>query len=154
MAGSQTTSNRGHYSRRVTKGLIRYYGNQDLHFITCSCYRRQPQMKTSRRRDLLLKILEETRRKYRFVVHGYVAMPEHFHVLMTEPEVGDPSVVMKVLNSALRGACIPSENGHLRRRSRSGIRLPIRFGRSVFTISMSGRSESESRNYVTCIAIR
>ena len=38
-----------------------------------------------------------TRPGYRFVVHGYVAMPEHFHLLMTEPEVGDPSVVMKVL---------------------------------------------------------
>ena len=24
-------------------------------------------------------------------------MPEHFHLLMTEPEVGDPSVVMKVV---------------------------------------------------------
>ena len=24
-------------------------------------------------------------------------MPEHFHLLITEPEVGDPSVVMKVL---------------------------------------------------------
>ena len=28
---------------------------------------------------------------------GYVVMPEHFHLLMTEPEVGDPSVVMKVV---------------------------------------------------------
>jgi REP element-mobilizing transposase RayT len=24
-------------------------------------------------------------------------MPEHFHLLMSEPEVGDPSVVMKVI---------------------------------------------------------
>jgi REP element-mobilizing transposase RayT len=24
-------------------------------------------------------------------------MPEHFHLLITEPEVGDPSVVMKVV---------------------------------------------------------
>ena len=24
-------------------------------------------------------------------------MPEHFHLLITEPEVGDPSVVMKVI---------------------------------------------------------
>jgi putative transposase len=31
------------------------------------------------------------------VVHGYVVMPEHFHLLITEPEVGDPSVVMKVV---------------------------------------------------------
>jgi len=36
-------------------------------------------------------------RKYRFVVHGYVVKPKHFHLLITEPEVGDPSVVMKVV---------------------------------------------------------
>jgi putative transposase len=41
--------------------------------------------------------MEEARCKYRFVVHGYVIMPEHFHLLITEPEVGDPSVVMKVI---------------------------------------------------------
>ena len=28
---------------------------------------------------------------------GYVVMPEHFHLLITEPEVEDPSVVMKVV---------------------------------------------------------
>lgn len=81
----------------MTKGLVRYYGNQDLHFITCSCYRRQLQLKTGKRRDLFLRILEQTRRKYPFVVHGYVVMPEHFHLLITEPEVGDPSVVLKVI---------------------------------------------------------
>ena len=81
----------------MTKGLHRYYGDHDLHFITCSCYHRQPQLDKAKRRDLFLSILEEARQKYRFVVHGYVVMPEHFHLLMTEPEVGDPSVVMKVL---------------------------------------------------------
>jgi REP element-mobilizing transposase RayT len=48
----------------------------------------------------VLGILEQTRRKYHFVVHGYVLMPEHFHLLITEPETGDPSVVMKVLKHA------------------------------------------------------
>ena len=81
----------------MTEGLVRYYGTKNLHFITCSCYRRRPQLNTAERRDLFLGILEEARRKYRFVVHGYVLMPEHFHLLMTEPEVGDPSVVMKVI---------------------------------------------------------
>ena len=42
-------------------------------------------------------VLEQARRKYRFVVHGYVLMPEDFHPLITEPEIGDPSVVMKVV---------------------------------------------------------
>jgi putative transposase len=81
----------------MTKGLHRYYGNHDLHFITCSCYDRQPQLGTPERRDLFLSILEEARQKYRFVVHGYVIMPEHFHLLITEPDLGDPSVVMKVV---------------------------------------------------------
>ena len=81
----------------MTKGLHRYYGAKHLHFITCSCYRRQAFLNTAQRRDLFLKILEEARRKYRFVVHGYVLMPEHFHWLITEPELGDPSVVMKVV---------------------------------------------------------
>jgi len=81
----------------MTEGLVRYYGTGHLHFITGSCYRRRPQLHTARRRDLFLQILEQTRRKYRFVVHGYVLMPEHFHLLITEPEAGDPSVVMKVL---------------------------------------------------------
>ncbi|MGB0044310.1 MAG: transposase [Terriglobales bacterium] len=81
----------------MTKRLHRYYNTHDLHFITCSCFHRQPQLDTPERRDLFLSILEEARQKYCFVVHGYVVMPEHFHLLITEPEVGDPSVVMKVL---------------------------------------------------------
>jgi len=81
----------------VTKCLHRYYNTHDLHFITSSCYHRQPELDSAWRRDLFLTILEEARCKYRFVVHGYVVMPEHFHLLITEPEVGDPSVVMKVL---------------------------------------------------------
>ena len=46
---------------------------------------------------MFLKILEQTRQRYQFVVVGYVVMPEHFHLLMSEPEKGDPSVVMKVV---------------------------------------------------------
>ena len=45
----------------------------------------------------ILRVLERARQRYRFVMIGYVVMPEHFHLLMTEPEVGDPSVAMKVV---------------------------------------------------------
>jgi len=41
----------------MTQGLIRYYGTRHLHFITCSCYRRQPQLHPAHRRDLFLEIL-------------------------------------------------------------------------------------------------
>ncbi len=81
----------------MTQGLERWYGGHDLHFITCSCYDRRPELGTAQRRDLFLRVLEQARLRYRFVVIGYVVMPEHFHLLVTEPEVGDPSVVMKVI---------------------------------------------------------
>ena len=70
--------------------LHRYYGSGDLHFITCSCYQRQPFLASVSRRDLFLKVLEQARRRYRFVVLGYVVMPEHFHLLISEPQRGTP----------------------------------------------------------------
>ncbi|HKW26600.1 MAG TPA: transposase [Terriglobales bacterium] len=81
----------------MTQGLHRYYGARHLHFITCSCYQRAPLLGTARRRDLFLAILEQTRRRYGFVVVGYVIMPEHFHLLISEPEKRTPSIVMQVL---------------------------------------------------------
>ena len=44
--------------------------------------------------------MERVRRRYRFVVVGYVVMPEHVHLLLSEPERDDPSVVMKVLKQS------------------------------------------------------
>jgi putative transposase len=81
----------------VPQGLKRYYGGGDAHFITCSCYRRQPWLGSELRRDLFLSILEDTRKRYRFVVLGYIVMPDHFHLLISEPQVGDPSKVLQVI---------------------------------------------------------
>src|ERR1019366_7655791 len=36
----------------MTRGLERWYGGHDLHFITCSCYQRRPELATCERRDL------------------------------------------------------------------------------------------------------
>jgi len=77
--------------------LHRYYGSKDLHFITCSCYQRKPLLDTAERRDRFLEVLEQTREQYRFAITGYVVMPEHFHLLLSEPECGDLSTVMQVL---------------------------------------------------------
>ncbi len=75
----------------------RFHGAGDLHFITCSCYRRQPLLGTPRRRDLFLTVLEQVRRRYQFVVAGYVVMPEHIHLLIGEPQEKNPSTVMQAL---------------------------------------------------------
>ena len=86
--------------------LQRYYGAGYLHFITTSCYRRRPLLATARNRDLFLKILEETRRRYEFVVVGYVVMPEHVHLLISESEKANPSVVMQVLKQRFARAVL------------------------------------------------
>jgi putative transposase len=88
--------------------LTRYYGNGDLHFITCSCYRRQPLLGSARRRDLFLTVLEQVRQRYQFVVLGYVVMPEHFHLLISEPQERSPSTVMQALKpGSARRVVIP-----------------------------------------------
>jgi len=84
----------------VPSRLKRYYGAGDFHFITCSCYRRQPLLNTPARRDLFLRVLEEVRIRYAFVVAGYVVMPEHFHLLMSEPETDTPSLVLQALRQS------------------------------------------------------
>jgi putative transposase len=83
----------------MRRKLTRYYGAGDLHFITCSCYRRQPWLGSARRRDLLLAVLEGVRRRYQFVVAGYVFMPEHIHLLIGEPQKANttPSTVIQAL---------------------------------------------------------
>jgi putative transposase len=101
-------------------GLHRTYGAHHLHFITCSCHHRLPNLRTARSRDRFLSILEETRQRYRFVVVGYVVMPEHFHLLMNEPEVGTPSTVMQVLKQRTAHAL-------LRKRKRTNPRQQLLF---------------------------
>jgi putative transposase len=75
----------------------RYYGTNELHFITCSCYHRQCWLASPRRRDLFLVVLGEVRQRYGFVVVGYVVMPDHIHLLISEPKKGDPSRVMQAI---------------------------------------------------------
>jgi|SRR5579863_3414410 len=80
--------------------LHRYHGAGYLHFMTTSCYQRKALLGRPQDRDLFLEVMERVRRRYRFVVAGYVVMPEHVHLLFSEPERDDPSVVMKVLKQS------------------------------------------------------
>jgi len=81
----------------MPKGLRRRYGLGHLHFITCSGYRRLPLLASVRARNLFVKILGEVRDGYGFALVGYVVMPEHIHVLISEPAKGTPSTIMQVL---------------------------------------------------------
>lgn len=50
----------------MPKGLKRYYGRGDLHFLTFSCYRRLPLLGTVRARNLFVQALGKIRERYRF----------------------------------------------------------------------------------------
>ncbi len=62
-----------------------------------------------------MTILEEVREKYQFIVYGYVVMPEHFHLLIGEPEFKLLSVAMGVLKQRVSSRCLP----HLRRQEKN-----------------------------------
>jgi putative transposase len=78
-------------------GLKRHYGKGDLHFITFSCYRRLPLLNTTHARDMFVQELARVRTETGFRLLGYVVMPEHVHLLMSEPKIGSPSAAIQKL---------------------------------------------------------
>ncbi len=84
--------------------LRRYQHTGDLHFITFSCYRRQPRL-DARARQLFEQALERARWKYGFRVSAYVVMPEHVHLLVSEPERGLLASAIKAMKQSVARRC-------------------------------------------------
>jgi putative transposase len=59
--------------------------NGQTYFVTSNTVQRQAFFKHSRWAELFLKTLYSYRPE-RFLIHGFVVMPDHFHVLMTPQE--------------------------------------------------------------------
>jgi len=97
----------------MPKGLRRWFGGGDLHYITCSCYERRPFLGSPSRLDLFLKIFEQVRQKYEFHVVGYVVMPEHIHLLIGEPDDGSIAVIMQVLKQRVSHQCLSRARSRL-----------------------------------------
>lgn len=112
---SQTLLNQPSTILGMPSGLQRFYGSGDLHFITASCYRRLALLGTPWRRDLFLQVLEQVRQRYQFVIVAYVVMPEHFHLLISEPERGNPSIVIQALELGVARRVIGAQKRHERR---------------------------------------
>ncbi len=72
----------------MPSGLKRFQQTRHSHFVTFSCYRRQAKFCTLEIYDLFVQCLEDMRRRFSMCVYGYVVMPEHVHLLMSEPEQG------------------------------------------------------------------
>lgn len=81
----------------MPRELKRYQEDGDLHFITFSCYQRQPLLAEPEARSTFERVLEQVRQWYGLFVCGYVVMPEHVHLLVGEPERGTLAIALQML---------------------------------------------------------
>ena len=77
--------------------LKRYYGENDLHFLTTSPYRRARVFDSERFKLEFVATLAKLRAEQGFRLLGYVLRPEHFHLLVWPSERADPSQIMQRL---------------------------------------------------------
>ena len=67
-------------------GLTRFHHSGQSHFVTFCCYHRRCSLTTDESRRIFESGLERVRRSFRLQVYGYVVMPEHVHLLLSEPQ--------------------------------------------------------------------
>ena len=65
-------------------GLTRFHHSGQSHFVTFCCYHRRRLLTTDESRQTFESALERVRRSFRLQVYGYVVMPEHVHLLLSE----------------------------------------------------------------------
>jgi putative transposase len=74
------------YATQMPWSLKRFQNTGQTHFITFSCYRRRPMLTANPTRRLFEYVLERVRIKFQLRIYAYVIMPEHVHLLLSEPE--------------------------------------------------------------------
>lgn len=77
--------------------LKRYQEAGHLHYVTFTCYHRIQYLNSALARDVFEQALERVRRWYNLQVIGYVVMPEHVHLLLSEPECSSLAVALQML---------------------------------------------------------
>jgi putative transposase len=93
------------YHGPMTRGLVRYQQSGQFHFVTLSCYARQPHLGTAAAQETFERSLETMRQRYGFLVAGYVVMPEHVHVLLSEPKTALLSRAIQALKLSVSVQC-------------------------------------------------
>ncbi len=67
-------------------GLTRFQHSGQSHFVTFCCYHRRRLLTNDESRRIFEAALERVRGSFRLQVYGYVVMPEHVHLLLSEPQ--------------------------------------------------------------------
>jgi putative transposase len=99
--GSLTRENMG-IKFLMPRGLQRFHESGQSHFLTFSCYRRQAKFRSPEVYDLFSPCLDQMRRRFAMCIYGYVVMPEHVHLLVSEPRrAAVPQVRVRYLDANL-----------------------------------------------------
>jgi len=69
-------------------GLKRFQQSGQSHCVTFTCYHRRRGFDTPAVYDLFVHVLEQMRRRFDLCVYRHVVMPEHVHLLLSEPQHG------------------------------------------------------------------
>ena len=69
----------------MTGGLKRFHASGQSHFLTFSCYQRDRKFASPDIYNLFVECLERMRLRFEMRIYGYVVMPEHVHLLVSEP---------------------------------------------------------------------
>ncbi len=67
-------------------GLKRYHNTGQSHFVTFCCYHHRPLFTTDESQRIFENALERVRYNFRLCVYGYIVMPDHIHLLLSEPQ--------------------------------------------------------------------
>ena len=82
-------------------GLKRLHHSEQSHFLTFSCYHRFALLAEMEMQDAFLLALDQTRRRFQMRIYGFVVMPEHVHLLVSEPVDGMLSRAVQMLKSEI-----------------------------------------------------
>ncbi len=78
-------------------GLVRRQQTGQLHFITFSCYRHLPYLNAPEPKSTLEQVIEKARSSHKLTIYAYVLMPEHVHLLTSEPETRTLASFLRVV---------------------------------------------------------
>ena len=92
-------------------GLKRFQESKQTHFVTFSCYHRRPLLTTDPARRTFELALERVRHTFSVRVYGYVIMPEHVHLLLSEPNRSLLADALKSLKQGVSRRLLESTDG-------------------------------------------
>jgi putative transposase len=96
---SNSTTSQSGIILPMPSNLKRFHTFGHHHFVTFSCYHRLPYLNNDHARTVFLETLEQLRQRHKFYVFGYVLMPEHVHLLISEPPEMKLSGVFRALKT-------------------------------------------------------